>query len=112
MRMPTKWLRLGISCHMLALLSTGCADITPIEDGSQYGPVTVIQDWFTSFALIRSGDETVVVDAGFRSGTVESRLADYNLDPRDIGKVFMTHGHGDHVGGLELFENAQVHALE
>ena len=52
-------------CHALGLLSMGCADITPIEDGIQYGPVTVIQDWFTSFALIRSGDEAVVIDAGF-----------------------------------------------
>ena len=98
-------------CHGLMLLSTGCADITPIEDGAKYGSVTVIQDWFTSFALIQHDDEAILIDAGFRAGKVESRLNDYNLDPMDIDRILMTHGHGDHIGGIELFEHAEVYAL-
>ena len=44
---------------VLLVSALGCADITPLEDGARYGPVTVVQDWFTSFSVIRTGAGTV-----------------------------------------------------
>ena len=44
-----------------------CADITPIEDRKAYGPVTTLQDWFTSSYLLSYSGGHVLFDAGFRA---------------------------------------------
>ena len=51
-------------------------------------------------------------DAGFRPGRMESALAGYDLTPGDVTDVVLTHGHGDHVGALAIYENATVWSLE
>jgi glyoxylase-like metal-dependent hydrolase (beta-lactamase superfamily II) len=96
----------------LALLLAGCADLTPIEDGAELGPVVVVQDWFTSVAALPHDDGVVLFDAGFRSGRMETALDGLGFTPADVTDVVLTHGHGDHIGALGLFPGARVHALE
>lgn len=56
--------------------------------------------------LIQSGDETVLVDAGFgeqaqpQGGNLFEGLAKMGLGAEDITRVVITHAHGDHVLGL------------
>ena len=90
----------------------GCADISPIEDGKIYGEVTTLKDWFTSTYVLPYSGGAVLFDAGFRQGALEKQLDKNGLQPSDITHVFITHGHGDHIGGLDLFPNAQVLAME
>lgn len=100
---------------LLALTaSVACADIRPIEDGATYGPVTVVQDWFTSAALLDTGAGPVLIDAGFRRGAMKRGLAEHGVAPEDVAAVLLTHGHGDHVGALSLYTEAEVgaHAAE
>ncbi|MEC7948786.1 MAG: MBL fold metallo-hydrolase [Myxococcota bacterium] len=93
---------------VLLVSALGCADITPLEDGARYGPVTVVQDWFTSFSVIRTGTGTVLVDAGFREQTVTEGLAGHGIDAASIDTVLLTHAHGDHVSGRAAVPQAEL----
>ena len=90
----------------LLLLLQGCADITPITDRRAYGPVITLKDWFTSSHLLSYSGGAVLFDAGFRPTVLETALAEEGIAPDDVTHIFLTHGHGDHVGGLELFPDA------
>ena len=92
---------------LLAAL-VGCADVTPIEDGATYGPVTVLQDWFTSVALVSTGAGPILVDAGFRDGALTKRLRREGVEPEEVRAVLLSHGHGDHFGGLSALPNARL----
>jgi glyoxylase-like metal-dependent hydrolase (beta-lactamase superfamily II) len=94
----------------LFLLLTGCANITAIEDGTTFGDLVTVQDWFTSVYVLPTTDGVMLFDAGFRASRIESGLADLGLSPEDVTDVFLTHGHTDHLGALTLFPSALVHA--
>ena len=95
-----------------AVVASGCADISPIEDGKVYGPVVTIKDWFTSCHLLKAEDQVVLFDSCWREGTLTDGLATHGVKPEDVTDVYVTHGHSDHVGGLGILPNATVHALE
>lgn len=96
---------------LLAPVLAGCADVQQIENGAQYGPVTVIKDWFTSVAVIDTPAGPVLVDAGFREKTVVSGIEAAGFSASEVETVLLTHGHGDHIGGLSGLKNASVWAL-
>lgn len=70
--------------------------------------------------LLRGGDRTVLVDAGFyRDAFVQGydfegyrrpteALAALGVTPESVTDVVVTHVHWDHVGGADLFPNARV----
>ena len=92
-------------------LVLGCADITPIEDGAVYGSVEVVQDWFTSVGLVQTGESTLLIDAGFREAKMKRYLGKRGVEPEDVDHVLLTHGHGDHVGALAIYTQAQIWAF-
>ncbi len=70
--------------------------------------------------VLRSGDETIVVDTGFdevqaaKRGrkflrTVGQALTDFGVDPAEVRTVVITHLHYDHAGNLDLFPKARFH---
>jgi phosphoribosyl 1,2-cyclic phosphodiesterase len=50
--------------------------------------------------LIRTKSSIVLVDAGFSCKRIKEMLATYNICPEQIGAVFITHEHFDHIQGL------------
>jgi glyoxylase-like metal-dependent hydrolase (beta-lactamase superfamily II) len=65
------------------------------------------RDALCTSSLIR-GKTNIVVDPSEAPDEMAKTL--YNrsgLQPKEIGIVFLTHAHGDHYVGLELFENAE-----
>jgi N-acyl homoserine lactone hydrolase len=40
--------------------------------------------------------------------SITAQLAEIHLKPRDIGRVAISHTHGDHIGNMALFPNATV----
>ena len=66
--------------------------------------------WPLNVAVVRSGDRTVLIDAGIgaelpadfpqSAGLLARRLKDAGIDPASVTDVVITHIHVDHVGGL------------
>ena len=96
---------------LILLISAGCADIAPIEDGKTYGSIVTIKDLFTSCYLLKDGDRVILFDTCWRHSALKAGLAQHDVTPAQVTHVFMTHGHADHVGGLSLLTNAKVFAL-
>lgn len=65
-------------------------------------------DWPLNAMVVRSGDKTILVDAGLgtqfpgfpRAGRFVSRLEAAGIDLASVTDVILTHMHMDHVGGL------------
>ena len=66
-------------------------------------------DWALNQVLVRSGAQTILIDAGLgldpnlnlpRAGQMLRRLADAGIDLGAVTDVVLTHMHMDHVGGL------------
>ena len=66
-------------------------------------------DWALNVVVVRSGDQTILVDAGLgfdpdlqlpRAGQLLRRLEAAGIDLASVTDVVLTHMHMDHVGGL------------
>lgn len=65
-------------------------------------------DWALNVLVLRSGDQTILVDAGLggefpgfpRAGQFPRRLEGAGIDLASVTDVVLTHMHMDHVGGL------------
>src|SRR3546814_9985818 len=65
-------------------------------------------DWPLNVLVLRSGDRTILVDAGLggefpgfpRAGQFPQRLEAAGIDLASVTDVVLTHMHMDHVGGL------------
>jgi phosphoribosyl 1,2-cyclic phosphodiesterase len=49
------------------------------------------------------GDTTVLVDCGFSALEVSKRLRAASIDPASVSAILITHEHGDHVRGVDVF---------
>src|SRR4051812_987060 len=74
--------------------------------------------------IVETSDERILIDAGAAPGagggptrtrfeiapnqTLVDELARHRLEPKDFDRVFLTHMHGDHVGGLGSFDSRRV----
>jgi len=65
-------------------------------------------DWALNVLVVRSGDKTILVDAGLgnqfpgfpRAGQFPKRLEAAGIDLASVTDIIVTHMHMDHVGGL------------
>ncbi|WEX78901.1 MBL fold metallo-hydrolase [Sinorhizobium numidicum] len=66
-------------------------------------------DWALNVVVVRSGDQTILIDAGLgldpnlnlpRAGQLIKRLEAASIDLASVTDVVLTHMHMDHVGGL------------
>lgn len=48
-------------------------------------------------------DDVIMIDAGITNKQIELRMAEYNISPSSIKKIFITHEHTDHIKGLKVF---------
>ncbi len=45
-----------------------------------------------------------LIDCGLRYKALKKRMKDINRDPACIGKIFISHRHGDHLSGVDVFK--------
>jgi glyoxylase-like metal-dependent hydrolase (beta-lactamase superfamily II) len=66
-------------------------------------------DWALNAVVVRSGDKTILIDAGLgsdpdlnlpRAGQLIKRLESAGIDLASVTDVVLTHMHMDHIGGL------------
>src|SRR5689334_18540863 len=66
-------------------------------------------DWALNVVVVRSGDRTILIDAGLgfdpdlhlpRAGQLAKRLEAAGIDFASVTDVVLTHMHMDHIGGL------------
>ncbi|NYT85286.1 MBL fold metallo-hydrolase [Pollutimonas harenae] len=66
-------------------------------------------DWALNVVVVRSGEQTILIDAGLgsdpdlqlpRAGQTVKRLQSAGIDLRSVTDVVLTHMHMDHIGGL------------
>jgi glyoxylase-like metal-dependent hydrolase (beta-lactamase superfamily II) len=63
-------------------------------------------EWCFNSALLRIPDQTILVDTGFGFATggpglgTGQLLEDCGIQPEQVDTIVITHGHGDHIGGL------------
>ena len=91
-----------------------------------YGPQYVgIRNLPYAYALIKGRGEVILVDTGYdhkeygkyladlygvsNSHPPHEVLAECGVTPAEITQVLITHGHFDHMGGLDLFPNAKFY---
>ena len=75
--------------------------------GQNFLPPAIV-DWPLNIVVVRSGDRTILVDAGLglefpdfpRAGQTVRRLEAAGVDLASVTDVVLTHLHMDHVGGL------------
>jgi glyoxylase-like metal-dependent hydrolase (beta-lactamase superfamily II) len=74
-------------------------------------------DYF--FWIVRSAEQTIVIDTGFSPEAAIARkrqpvvapadaLARLGIDPKEVKLLVLTHAHYDHAGNLGLYPNAQI----
>jgi glyoxylase-like metal-dependent hydrolase (beta-lactamase superfamily II) len=74
----------------------------------------------STVTLIKEEDELLLIDTGYERESdlsQKNKESNYNLlitllqsngiNPADINKIFITHSHVDHYGGIEYFKNAK-----
>ncbi|MGK0187765.1 MAG: phosphoribosyl 1,2-cyclic phosphodiesterase [Verrucomicrobiales bacterium] len=54
-------------------------------------------------ALIRCAGSAVLVDVGLSCRKITERFESIGFDPSDLSAILLTHEHGDHVRGLDVF---------
>src|SRR6185295_18747786 len=68
-----------------------------------------VLEWALNVVVVRSGDRTILIDAGLgsdpglnlpRAGKLVQRLQAAGIDLASVTGVVLTHMHMDHVGGL------------
>lgn len=53
--------------------------------------------------IVRSGDSTVLLEAGFSAKQIACRMREAGYDPDRISAVFVSHAHADHARGAPVF---------
>lgn len=53
--------------------------------------------------LLDSGQGPLLIDAGLSAKQLVLRMRELGVDPEDLQGILITHEHGDHVKGLEVF---------
>ena len=80
----------------MLFVGTGAAFTLPPRD--QAGRASEKRNWQSNVVLRATSGQTLCIDCG---GDARHSFWEQGLTHRDVGSVYITHPHADHIGGLE-----------
>ena len=113
--------RIVILVIVLVLLAGGAWFVMtggmPLVDGAKLanGRITIaVDDFFAAYVVEADDGSIFLVDATMDTEAlaIQRTLAALGKSADDVGGIFITHGHGDHIGGAKAFPRARVFALD
>lgn len=111
-----------MTVRFLSIFLVGCSTLNKTTEAngtvfeSEQGNSHILQVGDTtaaSYFLRTDKNELVLIDTGGADNNpVLAQLSAEGAVPEDVKKIFLTHAHGNHIGGVHLFPNAEIYALE
>ncbi|EKD26395.1 MAG: metallO-beta-lactamase family protein [uncultured bacterium] len=80
-----------------------------LDTGKVDNQIMVIKDWFVNFYIIKTSNNLVCIDTGWRPFHVMRSFNQLSLDIHDVNAVFITHFHWDHCRCVNQYKNAKVY---
>jgi len=81
-----------LASHRCCALMAGVFSLTVLGSGSR-----------GNCALVATSQCRMLIDAGFSARQIANRLEASGINPASLDGILLTHEHGDHVAGLEVF---------
>ena len=99
----------ALSVLYLNGMNAELAKMSPLDTQEVIPGVYTVRDTYVNLYVVRCSDELIAIDAGIDGGRVAAGLGTLGLNPVDVKALFLTHTDTDHVGAVQLFENAPVY---
>lgn len=71
--------------------------------------IYVIRNFFVNFFVYTDGEDYIVIDTGLSRFLAKRGLKKIGINPENISHIFLTHTDYDHVGGIKLFNKAELY---
>jgi glyoxylase-like metal-dependent hydrolase (beta-lactamase superfamily II) len=97
---------------VLGLLGMNIYRLTFQKPEPVQSSVTRLRNGFVDFYAAKNGPRVLLFDAGTDplGRGLDALLTSMSASRDDVTDLFLTHGHGDHLGAASLCRNAKVHA--
>jgi glyoxylase-like metal-dependent hydrolase (beta-lactamase superfamily II) len=82
--------------------------ISPSPTGEITENISVIRTGIVNSYVYSKDSAKILIDTGTSAKKLEEGLSELGVDVKSIKHVFLTHSDPDHIGGISLFEHANV----
>jgi glyoxylase-like metal-dependent hydrolase (beta-lactamase superfamily II) len=94
---------------ILAIIALYMSYITPISTEKISDNVYAIKSGIVNCFVYSIGAKKIIIDAGMSAKKVEKEMSKIGIKPDSISHVFLTHSDADHMGGLSIFNHANLY---
>ncbi len=100
---------------LIFVVGSAFIGLKPAPDTAELpGGTVLVKDGFSNVFILPTGPRKVaLIDCGMdpEAKALDAALKAQGLSRDAVEAVFVTHGHGDHIGGCKAFPQARIHAL-